>query len=59
MTDEVRNEPAQLGKKVQLANDPQIQEMEIRKNEGIPIEKVLIEEFKKLTNEIGIKMLAV
>ena len=57
MTDEVRNEPAQLGKKVQLANDPQIQEAVKREKEGIPVDGLLLKEFEKLSNELGLKMI--
>ena len=57
MTNEVRNEPTQLGKKVQLANDPQIHETEKRGKEGIPVEDLLLKEFEKLSNELGLKMI--
>ena len=56
MTDEVRNESSQSGENVQLANDPQIEETERRKKEGIPIDVNLFDEFEKLSSELNVEM---
>ena len=45
MTDEVPSEPNMPDEHVQLANDPQIEETQRRKNEGIPIDDSLWREF--------------
>ncbi len=57
MTDEVRQEPNKLGEKVMLANDPQIEEAQLRQKEGIPIDDFLLKEFEKLSKELEVKSL--
>jgi len=56
MTDELRSEPSMTGGRVQLANDPQIEEAQRRKKEGIPIDDSVWEEFQKLSSELNIEM---
>ena len=56
MTDEVRLEPNLDGERVLLANDPQIEEAQRRKVKGIPVGENLLEDFRKLANELGIEM---
>jgi len=57
MTDEVRLEPNKPGEKVMLANDPQIDEAQLRQKEGILIDDFLLKEFEKLTKELEVKPL--
>jgi len=54
MTDEVRLEPSKNGEKVMLPNDPQIQEAERRKREGIPVDNLLLKEFVKLSKDLEV-----
>ena len=56
MTDEVRLEPNLDGERVLLANDPQIEEAQRRKVKGIPVGENLLEEFRKLANELDVEM---
>ncbi len=57
MTNEVRSEPSMPDERVQLANDPQIEETKRRKNEGIPIDDSLWREFQKLSSELNVTMI--
>ena len=57
MTNEVRSEPNIHDEQVQLANDPQIEETQRRKNEGIPIDDSLWREFRKLSSELNVTMI--
>ena len=57
MTNEVRGEPSIPDDRVQLANDPQIEETKRRKNEGIPIDDSLLQEFQKLSSELNVTMI--
>ena len=57
MTDEVRLEPNKPGEKVMLANDPQIEEAQLRQEEGIPVGGFLLKEFEKLSKELKVKPL--
>ena len=57
MTDEVRLEPNKPGEKVMLANDPQIEEAQLRQKEGILIDDFLLKEFEKLSKELKVKPL--
>ena len=57
MTNDVRSEPSMPDNRVQLANDPQIEETKRRKNEGIPIEDSLWQEFQKLSSELNVTMI--
>ena len=57
MTNEVHSEPSKTGERVQLANDPQIEEAHLRKNEGIPIDDSLWREFQKLSSELNVTMI--
>jgi len=57
MTNEVRSEPSMPDERVQLANDPQIEETKRRKNEGIPIDDSLLQEFQKLSSELNVTMI--
>jgi len=52
----VRNEPSQAGERVQLANDPQIDEAQRRQKEGIPVDDYLLDEFQKLSSELNVEM---
>ena len=56
MTNEVRGEPSKQSERVQLANDPQIEETQRRKKEGIPIDDYLWGEFQKLSSELDVEM---
>ena len=56
MTNEVRGEPSKQGERVQLANDPQIEETQRRQKEGIPIDDYLWGEFQKLSSELDVEM---
>ena len=56
MTDEVRSEPSKPGERVQLANDPQIEEEQRRQKKGIPIDDSLLDEFHKLSSELNVEM---
>ena len=57
MTNEVRSEPNIPDEQVQLANDPQIEETQRRKNEGIPIDDSLWREFQELSSELNVTMI--
>ena len=57
MTDEVRREPNKPGEKVMLANDPQIEEAQLRREEGIAVDDFLLKEFNKLSKELEVKPL--
>ena len=57
MTNEIRSEPSMPDERVQLANDPQIEETKRRKNEGIPIDDSLWREFRKLSSELNVAMI--
>ena len=57
MTEEVRSEPTKPGERVQLANDPQIEEAQQRQKKGIPIDDYLWEEFQNLSSELDIEMI--
>jgi LDH2 family malate/lactate/ureidoglycolate dehydrogenase len=54
MTDEVRLEPNLDGERVLLANDPQIEEAQRRKVEGIPVGDSLLEEFRTLASDLSV-----
>ena len=56
MTDEVRREPSKTGERVQLANDPQIEEEQRRQKKGIPVDYSLLNEFHKLSSELNVEM---
>ncbi len=56
MTDEIRSEPSKPGERVQLANDPQIEEQQRRHKQGIPVEDSLLIEFHKLSSELNVEM---
>ena len=56
MTDEVRSEPSKPGERVQLANDPQIEEEQRRHKQGIPVDDSLLNEFHKLSSELNVEM---
>ena len=56
MTDEVRSEPSNPGERVQLANDPQIEEEQRRQKKGIPVDDSLLDEFHKLSSELNVEM---
>ena len=56
MTDEIRSEPSKPGERVQLANDPQIEEEQRRHKEGIPVDDSLLNEFHKLSSELNVEM---
>ena len=56
MTDEVRREPSKTGKRVQLANDPQIEEEQRRQKKGKPVNDSLLNEFHKLSSELNVEM---
>ena len=56
MTDEVRKEPTQDGKKVMLAGDPQKYDATIRMKEGIPLDSVTLKEFKNLSQQYGVPL---
>lgn len=56
MTDEVRKEPPQNGKKVMVAGDPQKYETTIRMKEGIPLDSVTLKEFKNLSQQYGVPL---
>ncbi len=56
MTDEVRSEPSQPGKRVQLANDPQIDEERRRQKKGIPVDDSLLNQFQQLSSELNVEM---
>ena len=57
MTDEVPSEPNMPDQHDQLANDPQIEETQRRKNEGIPIDDSLWREFWELSSELNVTMI--
>ena len=54
MTDEVRLEPNLDGERVLLANDPQIEEAQRRKEEGIPVVDNLLEELRTLASDLSV-----
>ena len=54
MTDEVRQEPSLDGETVLLANDPQIEETQRRKLEGIPISENLLKEFQNIASDLKV-----
>ena len=54
MTDEVRLEPNLDGERVLLANDPQIEEAQRRKEEGIPVGDNLLEELRTLASDLSV-----
>jgi len=56
MTEAVRREPALPGESVMLANDPQIQAEERRLRDGIPLDKVTLEELKALSERFGVAL---
>lgn len=56
MTDEVRSEPSKPEERVQLANDPQIEEAQRRHKQGIPVDDSLLTEFQKLSSELNVEM---
>ena len=56
MTDEVRREPSKPEERVQLANDPQIEEAQRRHKQGIPVDDSLLTEFQKLSSELNVEM---
>jgi LDH2 family malate/lactate/ureidoglycolate dehydrogenase len=57
MTNEVRGEPSKQGERVQLANDPQIEETQRRQKEGIPIDDSLWREFQNLSSVLNVTMI--
>ncbi len=56
MRDEVSSEPSKTGERVQLANDPQIEEEQRRQKKGIPVDDSLLNEFHKLSSELNVEM---
>ena len=56
MTDEVRREPNLDGERVLLANDPQIEEAQSRKEKGIPVTAKLLEEFRILALDLNVDL---
>ena len=57
MTNEIRSEPSMLDERVQLANDPQIEESKRRQQTVIHIDDHLCGEFQKLSSELDVEML--
>lgn len=56
MTDAVRSEPAMNGEEVMLAGDPQIREQERRLREGIPLDKVTVDNLRQLSDRFEIQL---
>lgn len=54
MRDEVSSEPSKTGERVQLANDPQIEEEQRRQKKGLPVDDSLLNEFHKLSSELNV-----
>ena len=57
MTNEVRSEPNMPNEQFQLANDPQIEEANLRKHKGIPIDDSLWRDFQNLSSELNLTMI--
>ena len=56
MTNEVRGEPSKQSERVQLANDPQIEETQLRQKEGIPTDDYFLRKYQKLSFELDVEM---
>ena len=56
MRDEVSSEPSKTGERVQLANDPQIEEEQRRQKKGILVDDSLLNEFHKLSSKLNVQM---
>ncbi|KJZ15945.1 hypothetical protein TW85_03415 [Marinomonas sp. S3726] len=56
LSDMVRSEPSQEGKKVMLPNDPQIENMKKRLGSGVPIDLITVEQLSEKTSEFNLKM---
>ena len=54
MRDEVSSETIKTGERVQLANDPQIEEEQRRQKIGLPVDDSLLNEFHKLSSELNV-----
>jgi ureidoglycolate dehydrogenase (NAD+) len=54
MSDEVRSEPALPGKQVLLAGDPQTLCAQVRSITGVPMDKVVLDSFTKLSEQYGV-----
>lgn len=55
MSSELRKEPSKNEKKILVPNDPQINEAEIRKKNGIPLDRPLREKLNQISKNFNIK----